>query len=217
MPRIELENYLPSTYFKDYEDLRGLLEAIQVVLDESYDAIANWTQIFDHTTCPASFLTTFLEHVGFPLPVFDQTETFKRKLIGLAIEIYKSKGTVQGLISVVKLLLNIDITITENNVGDYWEVDIDELEIGTILHPTSDPDGWELFHFYINIPAGLTAEEQANIRLIADYMKPAHTHYDLLEPPSAPVAFWRVDESSLGVDTMLDQLVVPIVVGGWGP
>ncbi|PIR19811.1 MAG: hypothetical protein COV45_09155 [Deltaproteobacteria bacterium CG11_big_fil_rev_8_21_14_0_20_47_16] len=63
------------------------------------------------------------------------------------------------------------------------------------------PGAWA-FHFFIQTPRILTDDERDLLHEIADFMKPAHTHYGILEP-DAPgfVDHWEVGVSEVGVNT----------------
>lgn len=68
----------------------------------------------------------------------------------------------------------------------------------------SQPGKWA-YHFFIVTEVELTENEELIIRLIADYMKPAHTHYTLIFPGNdqIPNVFnhWMVGLSQVGVNT----------------
>jgi len=63
------------------------------------------------------------------------------------------------------------------------------------------PGAWA-FHFFIQTPEELDDDEEALLVEIADFMKPAHTHYGILEPTDPGyVDHWEVGVSELGVNT----------------
>ena len=60
------------------------------------------------------------------------------------------------------------------------------------------------YHFFIVSPVALTANEEKIIRLIADFMKPAHTHYDLKTATDTGfVDHWEAGLSLVGVNTYI--------------
>lgn len=63
------------------------------------------------------------------------------------------------------------------------------------------PGAWA-FHFFIQTPRILTDDERDLLYEIADFMKPAHTHYGILEPNDPGfVDHWEVGVSEVGVNT----------------
>ena len=68
----------------------------------------------------------------------------------------------------------------------------------------SYPGKWA-YHFFIVTEVELTENEEMIIRLVADYMKPAHTHYTLVFPGNdqIPNVFnhWLIGLSQIGVNT----------------
>lgn len=68
----------------------------------------------------------------------------------------------------------------------------------------SYPGRWA-YHFFIVTEVELTPEQEAIIRMIADYMKTAHTHYTLVFPGNdqIPNVFnhWMIGVSQIGVNT----------------
>lgn len=66
----------------------------------------------------------------------------------------------------------------------------------------SDRPGAWAFHFFIQTPRILTDDERDLLHEIADFMKPAHTHYDIIEPDDEGfVDHWEVGVSEVGVNT----------------
>lgn len=67
----------------------------------------------------------------------------------------------------------------------------------------SHPGPW-IYHFIIRSPVALTDELEAIIRMVADFIKPAHTHYTLLDV-TAPDAIdhWEVGQSQVGTQTFV--------------
>lgn len=58
------------------------------------------------------------------------------------------------------------------------------------------------FHFFIQTPEELDDDQENLLHEIADFMKPAHTHYGIIEPDDAAfIDHWEVGISELGVNT----------------
>lgn len=69
----------------------------------------------------------------------------------------------------------------------------------------SDPDRWA-YHFIIVSPVILTEKQIEIIRMIADYMKTAHTHYTIIDPssPSGDLFdHWEVEISEVGYNNFV--------------
>lgn len=69
----------------------------------------------------------------------------------------------------------------------------------------SEPDRWA-YHFIIVSPVILTEKQIEIIRMIADYMKTAHTHYTIIDPstPDADIFdHWEVEISEVGYTTFV--------------
>lgn len=67
----------------------------------------------------------------------------------------------------------------------------------------SHPGPW-IYHFIIRSPVALTAELESIVRMVADFIKPAHTHYTLFDAndPGA-IDHWEVGLSEVGVQTFV--------------
>ncbi len=69
-------------------------------------------------------------------------------------------------------------------------------------------DEWELgrwgYHFFIQSPVALSADQERVIALVADFMKPAHTHYSIIAPGDPGfIDHWEVGLSQVGVNTFV--------------
>lgn len=63
------------------------------------------------------------------------------------------------------------------------------------------PGAWA-FHFFIQTPEEIDDDQESLLREIADFMKPAHTHYDIIEPDDPGfIDHWEVGVSELGINT----------------
>lgn len=66
---------------------------------------------------------------------------------------------------------------------------------------TEKAGGW-IYHFFIQSPEVLNEDQEALLIRIADFMKPAHTHYGILEPADPGfIDHWEIGISELGVHT----------------
>ncbi len=65
------------------------------------------------------------------------------------------------------------------------------------------PGAW-VFHFFIQTPQIIDEDEEALLRVIADFMKPAHTHYGIIQPVDPGfVDHWEVGVSEVGINTFV--------------
>lgn len=63
------------------------------------------------------------------------------------------------------------------------------------------PGAWA-YHFFIQTPEELDDDQDSLLRQIADFMKPAHTHYGIIQPDDEGfIDHWEVGISELGVNT----------------
>lgn len=184
-------------------DLRRWICVLQDCSDQFLLSIDRWVQIFDVDQAPEAFLDAMLADLGNPFSSFVLTETDKRRLIRVLVEIYKQKGLAKGIKNVARFFLGIEITI-EPFAGDtdIWVLGVSELGIDTTLGTSNNRD---LYTFNVISPVNLTDEERRRLLQIIDYMKPAHTHLGELEEPEIPEVFdhWELGISELGVNTDL--------------
>lgn len=168
---------------RDEDDgtLWKFIACLQEVTDLVLYKIDAWTNIIDPDIADELFLDAILQDLGNPTPplVFTLDVIGKRKLIRVLVEIYRLKGTEQGIISVVRFFLGVEITIVTYS-GFGWLIGIHELGDGTeddenyAIIGTSDP--LSLYSFEIHTIVSLTDEQREQITSIAHLMKPAHTH-----------------------------------------
>lgn len=190
----------------DYDrenDTTGDLERFCSILQDTIDLLVwdcdRFSRIWDVDKAPIEFVELMLEDLGNPFDL-DLTETKARKLAGLLVPIYQQKGTARGIVNALRFLIGVEVTI-----GDYtsgcWILGDDELGVGTYAGPAS---GAAFYTFAINVPRALTDEERRQLRAIVDYMKPAHTHYRIVEPAEPGfVDHWELGLSLLGESTAL--------------
>jgi phage tail-like protein len=190
---LHLIDTLPSIAVQldaDYGDLEKFFIAIQEVFDrltEDVDAFFDELCNIDHIR--TDFLDLLLYEFGNPFQgLLPLTNNQKRKLLSLLVALYKEKGTCEGLINAVRILTGIQLSSCINPWDDCWV-------IGEGTYPTSSggsllgfdtylgPTGSEAYSFVIVSPQALTTTEEQQIRTIAEYMKPAHTHLARIDTP----------------------------------
>jgi hypothetical protein len=141
------------------------------------------------------------------------TDIEKRKLVKLLIPIYLQKGTCNGIVNVVRFLLNLeDIDCDEYNcmeepgetttcvwtLGESFLPDDASPDDGDTILGTSVP--YLLYSFKIKSDTILTEDQRNKIKIIVDYMKPAHTHCLGIVDPSTPED--EIDHLELGLSQL---------------
>ena len=181
------------------EDLTQDLERFLAVLQDPTDLlladIDGFTEILDPDLAPERFLDLMLCDLGNPFE-FDLSERDKRRLLRILVDIYREKGTEQGIINAVRFFLRIEIRIVE--FVDDEGLTLGESELGDdwVLGPSSS---FNRFAFDVISDQVLTDEERKRIRFIVNFMKPAHTHFVKLVEPTLPVV---IDHLELGLSEL---------------
>lgn len=189
--------------------IRCLQEPANLLL---YD-VDNWTDILDVDRAPEAMLDAMLEDLGNPFP-FVLTAIQKRRLIRVLPAIFQLKGTDPGIVNVVRFFLGITVDVT-TFTGDTMQLGVSVLG-GDSLPPRSDPtrlgtwilgpaNSYALYSFRVVSPVALTTDELAQVRFIANYMKPAHTHLIEVVLPGTSDVYdpTELGISELGVDWLL--------------
>lgn len=194
-------------------DLLRFIRCMQEPTNLLLYAIDRWTDILDVDRAPEPMLDAMLVDLGNPFP-FVFTVTQKRQLVRLLVAIYKQKGTGVGIVNAIRFFVGIVATIT-SYTEDTMLLGISELG-GEAPPPGGDPTyrgGWILgpgtsfaiYAFRVAVTESLTADQIKQITFIANYMKPANTHFTGIDSPTAPSVYDPValGISELGVDWLL--------------
>ncbi len=182
-------------------ELRKFILVLQDVVDLLLCQSDRWTDIIDVDLAPESFLDAILQDLGNPFAdcIADLDETDKRRLARVLISIYKQKGTEVGIVNTIRFFLGIETTLDIINCRQFWQLDISQLGVDTLLAPAVGSPLW--YSFFITSPVVLTDEQRERIFCIADYMKAAHEHIlGIIEPGDAITAsnYWILNVSLLG-------------------
>lgn len=125
----------------------------------------------------------------------DWEEWQQRELIAKAGELYRLRGTPQGMEMFLRIYTRLGMQIDEQNtpfqIGVHSQIGKD-----TIL------DGGSPFYFHVQVLLSkqLTKEQYETASAIIDLQKPAHTWYTL----TAETPIFQIDvHSQVGVDTVL--------------
>jgi len=158
-------------------DLRRFLLCLQEVTNLLLSDVDSFPNIFDADVAPESFVDLMLKDLGNPFP-FDLSLTDKRRLLNILVAIYREKGTGIGIQNAVRFFLGVEVDVLsyagealllgESLLGEDW-----------ILSASTS---FSAYAFDVASPRALAAEERLRIFTITDYMKPAHTHFRVVEP-----------------------------------
>jgi phage tail-like protein len=207
-PRYGLYDLIPA--LNKREDAAHEMEALVRCFDEAFQLIRfdvdRLSIMLDIDLAPAELLDALLRHLGNPFS-FDLTETEKRRLADVLVEIYKSKGTEAGMEATLLFFLGIPLDVQPfNDPAGSWMLGVSELGIDTVLGPGTS---FLKYAFQVVSTTALTELQRFWIQEIVEYMKVAHEHYVALKEPTlgvppTPSTLWELGVSSLGESTVLD-------------
>jgi phage tail-like protein len=182
-------------------DLARFIACLQEVVDLLLAEIDRFPDLFDLERAPEPFLDLILQDLGNPF-AFDLDTLSKRRLAAVLVEMVQQKGTAVGVRNAVRFFLGVDVTaitplagaalvLGESLLGEDWE-----------LGPS---DRFARYAFDVRVSRALSEQERRRLRVLVNYLKPAHTHFvDLLEPLPPPVPkHWELGLSDLGEITDL--------------
>ena len=201
--RFDLWQMLPKHNRRDDTtgDLLRFISCLQEVTDLLLADLDRWPDIFDLERAPAPFLDLILQDLGNPFP-FDLDVRGKRRLAAVLVEMYRQKGTAQGIKNAVRFFLGIDIVAITAFNADTLVLGESLLGVDWVLGPS---DRFAKYAFNVVVARILTPTERKHLRAIVEYLKPAHTHFvDLVEPiPPIVPDHWELGLSDIGVTTTL--------------
>ncbi|MDP1916412.1 MAG: phage tail protein [Myxococcales bacterium] len=201
--RFELWQMLPKHNRREDTtgDLFRFIACLQELTDLLLADVDRWPDIFDLERGPESFLELILQDLGNPFP-FELDVLGKRRLAAVLVEMYRQKGTVQGIKNAVRFFLGIDIIAITAFNADTLVLGESLLGVDWVLGPS---DRFAKYAFNVVVARILAATERKQLRAIVEYLKPAHTHFvDLVEPfPPVIPDHWELGLSDLGETTDL--------------
>jgi phage tail-like protein len=207
--RFNLLDMVPDTNLA--QDSTGELQNLLLSFQELYELMLymadKWGEILDPDLAPEVFVDAMLYDLGYPFD-FDLSLADKRRLVKVLRAMYKQKGTDIGIINAIRLFLGIEATITTPYKSNAYlgstylsktgtAAPIAPMYLGTAVVAN-------LYTFVVNVPETLTAEEEARMDAIIDFMKRAPCHWRI-EAPSTVTApdHWALGYSRLGVSTII--------------
>jgi phage tail-like protein len=201
--RFELWTMLPKHNRRDDTtgDLQRFVACLQEVLDLLLAEIDRFPDIFDIERAPAPFLELILRDLGNPF-AFDLDELGERRLASVLVEMYRQKGTANSIRNAIRFFLGIEITAVTAFTSTALVLGESELGVDWEFGPS---DRFARYAFDVEVPVQLTSTQRRQIRMIVDYLKPAHTHFVNLIEPTPPPAYdhWELGISELGITTDL--------------
>lgn len=107
---------LPELYKR--QDVTGeveklLIDVLGSGVDDATRSIDEFTNIINFSTSPTAILDHILDMLGNPFNVEGFSIIDKRKTLSLLVTLYKQKGSVPSIINAVRIVLSIDISISE--------------------------------------------------------------------------------------------------------
>jgi phage tail-like protein len=197
---VRFSSLLPPHYAR--RDVSGVwsrvLDAIGAVVDGLAADVDAFAMLQDYLACDAKYLPYLAQKLGWPLDTASPV-ALQRKMVGLLVPMYRERGTTQGIIDLLNLLLGVDVTIDEP-WADGWRLGTAELGDDTILSPATPAVPYTSplpYTFYVRFPRALTSAERAAARALLNFAKRAETHAVLVEPHSAPVP-WVLGRTHIG-------------------
>lgn len=182
-------------------DLWRFISCLQEVTDLLLSEIDRFGDTFDIERAPEPFVELILRDLGNPFP-FSLDALGKRRLAASLVEMYRQKGTAKGIINAVRFFLEVDITRITAFASETLVLGESELGVDWVLGPS---ERFARYAFNVHVDRVLTDVERRQLRVIVEYLKPAHTHFvDLVEPiPPAPIDHWVLGVSELGLSSDL--------------
>lgn len=201
--RFDLWRMLPKHNRRDDAtgDLWRFISCLQEVTDLLLADVDRWPDIFDLERAPEPFLDLILRDLGNPFP-FELDVRGKRRLAALLVDMYRQKGTAQGIQNTVRFFLGIEIVAITALTADTLVLGESILGVDWVLGPS---DRFARYAFNVVVGRILSPIEHRQLRAIVDYLKPAHTHFvDLIEPfPPVIPEHWELGLSDLSDTSLL--------------
>lgn len=199
--RFDLWSMLPKHNRRadDTGDLRRFVACLQEVTDLLLADADRYPDLLDLERAPEPFLDRILQDLGDPF-AFDLAEIGKRRLASVLVWMYRQKGTAAGIRNAVRFFLGFEVEIVPYT-STTLVLGVSLLGVDWELGPS---DRRALYTFEVRVPRALSDPERAQLRALVDYLKPAHTHFTILEPVEAVVwDHWVLGVSELALTTDL--------------
>ncbi|MEQ8719660.1 MAG: hypothetical protein RLO52_30210 [Sandaracinaceae bacterium] len=182
-------------------DLQRFIACLQEVTDLLLADIDRFAELYDIERAPESFVDLILRDLGNPF-TFELDLGAKRRLAASLVDMYRLKGTAPGIVNTVRFFLGVEITALTAFASETLVLGESELGVDWVLGPS---DRFARYAFEVHVDRVLSDVERRHLRVIVQYLKPAHTHFVALVEPSVPaiVDHWVLGVSELGESTDL--------------
>ena len=172
-------------------DLTKLFTALQEVFDRVLEDVdAFFPDLCEIDRARPEFLDSILFDMGDPFSgLFALTTNEKRKLISVLVQMYREKGTCEGVVNVVRFFTGITLLGCTTSLAGRWRLHGGSypsttvppggpyrLDDSAVLGPGTLEELWSFYVLYAT-PGTLTADELEKIAAVVDYMKPASSIY----------------------------------------
>lgn len=172
-------------------DLAGFFTAVQEVFERVLEDVdAFFYDLCEIDRARPEFLDAILYDLGNPFfGLLDLTTNEKRKLISLLVDMYREKGTCEGIVNAVLVFTGLQLSGCSNAWVDTWRLHGGsyptttqprggpyKLDLNARLGPGGGSERWSFWLLHPT-PGSITAAQLAIIAAIVDYMKPAASHY----------------------------------------
>lgn len=185
------------------DELRLFLGCLQDTTNLLLHLIDKWAEILDPDLASEAFLDQMLVDLGNPF-VFDLSVDSKRKLIKVLVRIYQLKGTIPGIVDVVRFFVGVEVSVEVFN-GLGWQLGVDKLSDSShVASPNPaivGAGGRARYSFRVRTDEILTDEQRSQIATIATYMKGAPEHMVGVLDGTAPAytyRFWKLGFTQVG-------------------
>jgi phage tail-like protein len=186
----------------DKFDLKNFSSAISEVMTQLMYDLDDYTANMEVDKSPEWMIEAYLIHYGNPFVYIDLPLSKKRQLINILAELYKRKGSEDGIDAALKFLFGYTSITFIYYWGSGWSLGLGELGIDTVLE---DGSKYLKFSFGLEFIEEPSDERKEEIRKVVDAMKPAHIR--LLEIKGIDIPFvadhWQIPFSGLGDTTIL--------------
>ena len=163
--------YLPSNY-QDNAFLRGFLMVFQHIANDTLLTIDNLSSWFRPMECPVTALAELALWLGADAETMGSEEELRR-LLQLALPLYRLRGTPRGIASRLSLACGLTPIIIEGQLPRALRIQ-DEGETENTIFETESAENCFTVHF----PASRMSFSEAQIHRVSRIMKqekPAHT------------------------------------------
>jgi phage tail-like protein len=175
-------NMMPQ-YNKDRDasrDMERLVKCFDECLQIMFYEVDNFLYLYDPYRVKEELLDVFLVHLGNPFKFAQGLDAHKKRdLIALLVQMYKTKGTADGLTAMILFFLGKRVTVEAAETDtDTWSLGDSFLGSTTVLGPSADAIRYS-FKIGYNSSFGVTLSDADKVIIeeIIEHFKPAHTHF----------------------------------------